>query len=661
MPNPWEKYSDKKNPWDKYAGVRTTRDPSSPKAILKNKRPLSVIADEMRQEGKTPQEIDAHLIRAWGYDPAQVMRSKNYQPGIFFDAMVKPEDYTYAFGQQPGGTAVLGLGEAVGGPLRQGAKSANWALNKLGVVPDEDKAFGEVLSNIAAENYKFSTTNPETGEGNRGQEAAPVVGQVVLGNKLGPLSRLMNNPVVGGAMFGAAQDFQTRGNGSGGSDFGSGTLGNIAKGGVINSVAGPLIGAGVNKFAGTRLGQELGLMVQDAGTSLESMSRRVTNKLGGKRPGQVLQDALKRNDLDAYRATQGEFARAAQVAPSGDMPMPETIAAVDSAIDALGRKGNPPAALAKLQQFRERLAGNNVDPRPMAKQFKDIMDEYKIFNAEMQQAFDQGGNAGAAGATAGDRGNLLREIKNAMKVDAFRFSPSATIAWDEAGGRFGQYADRFKNKNVLSVVDSAEPEKAISQVVGDKYGDFSRAIGAAAPVEGQTALQGAWLDDLIHKYNNPGSGVTSWGAGPRTVAREINNPELQSSLGVAFQGPDLAAIQDVARRGETANTAARLTNAGVGAVGGALGVNTMGMSHMGGIGGAASIGGGVAAARMLPTWSAPAFYRTLENPQVRQLLSFRSGIPQGASAFQEFLQKMTPEMLTAHGVQQNMEPTQEQY
>lgn len=656
MPKPWEKYGGTGKPWEKYSGVRSTPDPASPEMIIKAKRPLSAVIEEMQDSGLSPEEVDRHIIKAWGYNPDTITRSRHYQPGMLSGMFTGSGDLAYSVGQVPGGTTVLGLGEGVGGPLRQLAKGSMWAQEKLGLVKREDKELGEIMSNIAHENYKYSTTDPTTGKGNVGQEAAPIVSQMVLGNKLGPLSKVLANPTAGGALLGAAQDVESRG-GEDQSSWADSTFQNALGGAAVNTIAAPVIGAGVNKLARTRLGQNIGMAVQQAPATLESMAMAAKQRLTkGRSPGEVLKEALAKRDLESYLPVKQGFSEAASLAPAGDMPMPRTIQELDDAIVAFEGKGNPPAMLAKLKQFRDRLSGASQDPRPMNKQFQDIMDEYKIFNSEMQQAFDQGGGVGANAATAGDRGSRLRSIKNAMLEDSFVFSPQATQRWDEARGQFADYAGKFKGTTVEDMANAKEPNALLAKIISDTHGDKTRMIGEVLPKggEAQAALQAGWLENLMKSYATP---TTRGGGGVRSLASDLTAPESQASLDLAFSGPERQSLRDIASRAKTAQNIGYGVNAAVGAVGGEIGLAPMGLSHTG----LPAVGGAIGAARFIPNYSAKPVFRMLESPNIRRLISFKTGIPENSPEFQRVIQEISPETITAWSQQAGMEPTMDEY
>lgn len=648
--------------------------------VPKKRRTIFEIASD---ESIPKAERDKLIIERSGWKAEGITESGNYVPGEITDRVLKKTDYSYALGQTRGGTALKGIWEGIEGPVRTlgvGAAHLKEAAG-IGKTPSADRRRAEILASIDKQNYDYSTTDETTGKGNFGQTVAPIAGELLASNKvagllkgvrgIGALTKLMRNPGVQASVLGALQPSVIEGDQEGGSNFGTNTLKQAVLGGVTGTVATPIAGKILDKAAKSKIGQYLALKTAEGPITLEKLKAALQEKLGGKTPGEVAQEAQRAAGAAKNAELSDAFTRVGRRAKPGDVDTTGIVETIQRHKRKLGREWNlDDPAESYLSELEKRITRRRAlterasldpqsevtllgpqGPRPFSPQgefagtseagitFPDIMREYKVSGAKMRQAYSKGGQDSAAGALAGERGGLQFDLRSAIQDAARRHDPGAAAEWAKLRDRWQLEYKPFREGRSGELLDKAniDPNKTLDKILADSSGDDLRNLTRIPLPEGtKTALQARKVDEFKNIYDanvaRPISPDTV-GGGPGGLASSINDPNhatFVSSLGDPGFASD---IGEIANRATTASRAGGAINVGGGALVSALAGGSMGGSGVGGVGGLA----GAYLGSRLPNYASRPIMRAMENPHIRRAMGIKYGLHPDSPELQKII------------------------
>lgn len=610
------------------------------------------------------EDRDKRIMRVMGYDPEIVKMSGSYKPGSISNRVLKPEQPMSRIGKGKGGGWILGGVEGVSGPLRQAGLGVAHLKEALGVgdTPKADRMLTEIFSNIDLENYNKATLDPETGEGKSGSTIAPLLAQLALSRKIptkGKLGRAIGGPIQQGAILGAAQGRPIRGDESGGSDWGSNTALSSAMGAGTSAVVSPAVNYALNKLAGTRTGQLIGMKAAKGATKIEDLVKTFKEKLGGNKPGNVAKESLASAKQEKWEELDELFAKIGRRSKPGDVNTDDLVRTIDNHMAKLSREGTIDTPIYDyLSNLKNRLTQPSIrtstqrpdpyfsdrtgdmpgvmlrSPSEAGATFPDMMREYKIAGAKMRGAYDKGGGASTQGAMSVNRGGIEYDIKSAMEAAARKHDPASADAWAAGRGRWQQEFKPYVESDIDSLINAEHPNIFLKSVMADKTGDRLANL-SRVPMRPETraALQSEFADELKSVYDRRIRGPMGEeaGGGPRGVEHMIRGPENAEFVKNVFNDGSGQELADIASRARAADVAGRSINT----VGGAL---TGG--SFGGPGG--GIGGAIAAYRFMPNFTAKGFYRMMENPSMLRLFSEKYGIPADSPWFQKLIDEFVP-------------------
>lgn len=672
MPKDWSKYAEDTPPasagkWGEYA-EDTGRGPLASKVKKKNRSIFEIASDESIPK----EQRDREIIEKMGWKAEGITESENYVPGEIADRVVKKEDYRYNLGQAKGGTILSGLWEGVAGPARTLGVGAAHLKEAAGVgkTPSANRRRAEALANIDKMNYDYSTTDEKTGKGNTGQILAPIAGELIGTNKLGALikgvrgvravSKALRNPVVQGAAQGVVQPSIIEGDEQGGSNFGTNTLKQGVFGGATAGVMTPVTGAVLDKVSKTRLGEYLGMKLAEGPITLEKLKAALEQKLGGKTPGEVAQEAQRAAASAKNKELSAAFAKTARRAKPGEVDTSGIMETLAKHKRQLGREWNIDDPVeAYLSELESRVAQNPVVIGKDVKDaltggstffpggtFKggseagttvsDLMREYKIAGAKMRQAYNKGGQDSAAGATSGLRGGLQYDLKSAIEKAVAEHDAEAAAGWKALRGRWqGEYKPfREGVSGKLLDTDNVDPNKTLNTLLSDTSGDDIRNLTRVPLPDGtRNALEFRKAEELKNIYDanvaRPISPDTA-GGGPSGLSSAIRDPNHASFMTSLGDSGFTSAMDEIASRGATASKVG-----GAASIAGLAGAMELGGSAMG-AGGAGTLGGLLVGSRM-PNYASRPVFRAMENPHIRRLLGFKYGLAPDSPELQKLV------------------------
>lgn len=273
---------------------------------------------------------------------------------------------------------------------------------------------------------------------------------------------------------------------------------------------------------------------------------------------------------------------------AGEVPVPNTIAALDAEIAKFAKVDTPAAKalVGKLRSWKNALlvpgrtestglldAAGNPITRTIAPNGKDLR-TIDLIRAEMGEAFKDPSLASIK--SAGEK--ALQSIYGPMKTDMGTFirnvgGPDAMVRWSKANAALSGMADELRVTTLRGVLRSGKgtPEDVAKILFSNKPSLVRRLYGGLS-TEGRARAQAAILQRMLEKSG--GMEATS----PAKFTTQIG--AMGKSIGVFFSADDLAKIEGLsrvlkatARGGE----AAVMTNSGQQAV--PLGIGAVAASH----------------------------------------------------------------------------------
>lgn len=221
-------------------GGRAGSTPLAFKRALRKKsmrEPFMVAKDDTL----SPAEKDRQIADYYGVDFLKMTKSPQYVPGILADKVVKDTDLQYSIGQTGGGVIPLGLAQGATGLVSNANRLLTRAGKAVGIVGEGTTELNDILHNLNEYNYRYSTSDPNSGKGYPGQDfyhAGGTVASSLPGDKLIRGAGAVSN-FARGAVAGASTPTVVNYNESGGNDLAGQLLKNTSVGGVTNAMLAP--------------------------------------------------------------------------------------------------------------------------------------------------------------------------------------------------------------------------------------------------------------------------------------------------------------------------------------------------------------------------------------------------------------------------------------
>lgn len=552
---------------------------------------------------RTPIDDDMDiLIRIVGPEKAALaIQSSDYQPGMISKLT------------QPDTGAVQRLNNLTGGMLSGGrdvtlgqAQTVMALLNKIripgvgGVTPDSQVALNEGLMRARDEGLAASGT-PSVGRfvGNAAASLSPVslagsamkVRAIVQALRSGKALQLAGAGGLLGMGGAAVQPYATPGS--------------VEAGGAAGAVLTPVIPGAV--ALAQKAGQRIGAL---GGTpAAAEMLDELGAKLGGKSPGEALQDAAHTK----YNAAWDEFkkaiapvdAEAGGVAVNYDGPIQKL-----NQVLGVGQKRPPMPMPKERQEVLEGLLKNLEEAKKpdgmVDNSFQGAIDTIKWLGSEQRRLSVKHGDTEARAML----GDVRDSIMKAMEDSSPELSQKAQEARKVFATQVAPLFDKSEGGNFLTQIrDTPTP--------GDLLGSANQgALTRMKPDKAAIIAKGSSADPLLYSYLDAAIKQGDGKPGPFINSLKKAMPAIEAIGDPAT----VEAFQGLVRVAETSRFSGTLANIGIGAA----------MPGHGALGPAATIG-----ATFAGKYSGPALmWRLLQSPSTRKLLSFAAKLPGGSPELQ---------------------------